>query len=572
MKIRSGQYALGMALALIALWVGPLSAQDSPATSTTVRPANPDQIYSSAWNETIHFLMGGDPKDALKRVSATLEQLPKAPGLYLLRAAVEAHELQWKAVADDCSEAEALNLMPQLRGFAASMLALSPNAMDHQNAIRNAVIAIGAEGSGRYFDMNLTAGVIALRRLQSPEEFLKTLQSAALDGAHRGQAISAYLASIEEPERFFQMMKMGSFGIDVSFPPIHMNVSQLLDQAVQTFGDQPMLDVDRIDDDLLQGHNEMAVDYGRQHLKLHPAAEELRNALRVAEARWAMQLLETGDADGAASALDVPVPGHPDRPEIAILRARILSAQGQYKPALAELVQASLQSQPTGAADDGLYHNLMSFLLTTPSAELQSQDILYWQGLVAFEAGDYSTAASAMQYSDQVTKWVDPKADYVLAISQERSGQRDAARASWKRMLDHSRYTVYQGFALAGLRRTGGNATAESRESFNLIEGNLTSIHCRDGKPYGVTILNGSVEYPARVTESLLIRGQVPHACGPLVRPIWVSGLVRPVEADMPLYIGVATVLNPNPYHMSTTYHHAAEGRPRRPRAGVKKH
>lgn len=182
--------------------------------------------------------------------------------------------------------------------------------------------------------------------------------------------------------------------------------------------------------------------------------------------------------------------------------------------------------------------------------QMQSQDFLYWQGLIAFEAGDYAMAASAMQYSDQVTKWIDPKADYILALSQEKLGKQDAARASWSRMLEHSRYTVYQDFALAGLRRTGGHATAEQRSTFNTIEGNLTSIDCRQGQPYGVMIANGSVEYPARVTRAVLVSAHLPLTCGPLAKSVWVEGSMRPVAADMPLYAGAATELRAVPNRM----------------------
>lgn len=541
---------LGLLLLQASLLLAQTAATADQSTTGTLSAAESDRLYRATWRSAYPQLMLAAPDHAISDVNAALKEMPKAPGLFLLRAAAEAQKGDWKAASADCNEAETYNLAPDLRGLEATILAVSPNPVDRQNAIRNATVALGVAEDDTFNDSDLMKGVMALRRLQSPAEFLATLQAAHPTEAHRGQAIDTYVALLEDPAIVAPYLRDLSMGLRAPLQASSATAASVLDQAVKLFGDQPDLDTVRVEDDVLRGRDEAAVDYGRQHAKLHPDAVRLAAALRTAETRWALQLLQSGKADQAASAIGAPAPGQSDDPETAILRARILAAHEQYKPALAVLMQASLRFQSPTTKSAPL-QGVMAFIEARhASNQMKSQDFLYWQGLIAFEAGDYAMAASAMQYSDQVTKWIDPKADYILALSQEKLGKQDAARASWSRMLEHSRYTVYQDFALAGLRRTGGHATAEQRSTFNTIEGNLTSIDCRQGQPYGVMIANGSVEYPARVTRAVLVSAHLPLTCGPLAKSVWVEGSMRPVVADMPLYAGAATELRAVPNRM----------------------
>jgi len=467
----------------------------------------PQQFLATA-QPVATLLEARQPDQALARANQAIAQAPGLAVLYGFRAAAEAQLNQWSQARSDCERAVAMQ--PGMGIMTAIVLAHSPVRADVEQA-RSEGWNVFQHAGGQ----TETMAAIVLSSLYTPIELVPLLHSASLSEAQRWHGLETMLLWQLQPEQYARPVTQLWMGLPLPAEPRTFSATQraavvdaMLHQADTVFGDQPELDAVHIGWLLHQQRLTEAWSLGRQHMALHPGDTVLARATEHAATQLATTQLA---ADAPQQALQTLGPaGDADTIETVVLRARVDDRLGQFQDGLALIQQASLRQS---IAPTSPIASSFDLALDTSLQDLaQRTDLLYWQGRLAFDAGDYPTAASAMAYSNQVQHLVNPRAQFILAMAQEKSSQREAAQKSWAQMLTVSRYSIFEPLAVAGLQRTAKPSEVRPRDRYG-IEGYLVQIHCRDGKAVGVRLVNGSIEYPLRLPAVSNPRIKIP-GCG----------------------------------------------------------
>ncbi|MHB8734289.1 MAG: tetratricopeptide repeat protein [Terriglobales bacterium] len=496
----------------------------------------PQQVLDTA-QPVATLLEARQPDQALARANQAIAQAPGLAILYIFRAAAEVQLNQWTPARNDCNRAVAMQ--PTMGVMAAIVLAHSPVRTDVEQA-RSEVWNVFEHADGQ----TDTMAAIVLSSLYTPVELVPLLHSASLSEARRWHGLETMLLWQLQPEQYARPVSQLWMGLPLPAEPRTLSPKQraavvdaMLHQADAVFGDQPELDAVHIGWLLHQQRPTEAWSLGRQHMALHPGDTALALATEHAATQLATTQLAADDPQRALQTLGPA--GDADTTETVVLRARVADQLGQFQEGLALIQQASLRQSAPPASPIASSFDLA---LDTSLQDLaQRTDLLYWQGRLAFDAGDYQTAASAMAYSNQVQHLVNPRAQFILAMAQEKSSQREAAQKSWAQMLEMSRYSIFEPLAVAGLKRIAKPTEVRPRARYG-IEGYLVQVHCRQGKAVGVRLVNGSLEYPLRLPAAPNPLIKIP-GCGTFPEPGWYRGWGKPLLDQMPRYTGEVETL-----------------------------
>lgn len=201
-------------------------------------------------------------------------------------------------------------------------------------------------------------------------------------------------------------------------------------------------------------------------------------------------------------------------------------------------MEAVLRGEPPGGGapanfDFGLraaHGDVLMFGLACASAaaaDRRFRGLYFWQGWIAFAAGDYPAAAAAFAASPGLKIGLHPLPEAMRALSLDRSGHPHQAAALWAKIAQ----ATGQGLSPVYLDLRSAQA---ARQPVG-IQGELTRVLCRRGQPTGIEIQDGLLQFPLRVARP--VRG-VPRRCGPLPQPVWGVAMAIPDGNLLPSYIG----------------------------------
>ena len=507
--------------------------------AVAILPAQ-DAIIAKQQHAVATLLNHGESTAAFAKSNEFLLAYPLLPAGYLFRAAAEAQLQRWPEARRDCDRA--LQIWPGARFTTALVLAGGPDDDDRHRALAWAKAAVENPTS----PFGTTMPVVLLARLIPAPQFIAFLQRSTLDLEQRFQTLDTYLAwQVSRDELpgsggdFWLGLEPDSADDPLDDATRTAAVATTLHLADQALGDQWPLDILHMDWLVHTGELEAARSLGLVHLKRHPVAE-LRRATQDVTRRLARRELADGHPDAALATLGPADDNAPDSPATAVLRARVLAALGRDREALQVLLDTSLrQGNGAGPKPSPLQVALKE------DEDAVDHDLLFWQGMMAYDAGDYATAANAMSASDQPQKWINPFGWYVLAMSQEKLHRAEQARQSWNKLLELSRSppdVMFEPYALSGLARGGTPSPVAARETYT-VEGRLTAVQCRQGRPIGVTLTWWSSESPIRLADTTAATAL--PGCGLVSDAIWYAAQVKPDPAGMPHWVGRAVSLHP---------------------------
>ncbi|MGH9535845.1 MAG: hypothetical protein ACRD2E_13420 [Terriglobales bacterium] len=515
---------------LAVLLVVTAGAQSRPAPAQTASWAQ--QVASFRLQ-----MMSGHGSAALATAKQMCVIHPTWPLAFSFRAVAEAKVGDWGAARADIATARSQKLLPQFRWVWAVALMHSPRPADHVRAIRVARAALAAPRLSPFAQLGAESVLAAMLQ---PEPFLAQLQGQPpLSKVRQWGAVSAYSAHLMAKGQWDDapLFVWGpSRGVPrLAARPAANRLPVWFAQAQRALGDSAELEADWVFW-LVHQHQLLAA-----YRRWRSAAGTFPHDPLLASAGARLQL---------AGAQGQFVLGYPRRalqllssPPVTnavglVWRARALAELGQYSAAQALLAEAALRREtpegspvlsPTALLQAAHKDIFAATLGAVPgdSSILRGEGPYFWQGRIAFAAGDYATAAAALQASPALKVGLHPLAKAMLGISLARSGHPHQAAEVWAQIQD----ATGQGLSPVYLRLRRGRPVPGTVG----VQGELTAVLCRQGRPIGVNIQDGLLSFPLRFARR---PSHVPSRCGPLATPQWGVAKVIANGALLPDFIG----------------------------------
>lgn len=483
------------------------------------------------------------PHAALATAQAMCTAHPAWPLPFSYRAIAEARLGQWPAARADIAKAQSMDLLPRYHWLWAIALMHGPTPADRAHAVTDARAALAAPAASVATQWG-SAEVLSV--LLSPAQFLTQLRAAPpLPPARIRNAVSVYAARLSRSP-------LASMGLTFVWGPspvprleLHTTPDRIipwLTLARRRLGDSAQLEAEWILWLIHQRHLALARGRLRAARLKFPADAHLAWAdtqLRLAEAQAQAAL---GYPRRVLALLSPPPPANP----VAMtLQAQALAQLRQYPAAEAQMTRAVLAFETPGAALDrnlpGIARTrgdaLAAVLASTPRIQTltRGQDLFFWQGKIAFAAGDYATAAAAFQASPALRIGLHPLAQALRAISLSRSGHPRQAARIWAKI----QAATGQGLSPVYLRLRRGRSVPGTVG----IQGQLAYVFCRHGQPVGVEIRDGLLTFPLRVSR---LPAHVPARCGPVAPRVWGTAWAVSDGDLLPEFIGNLHRWTPN--------------------------
>ncbi len=528
-------------LALVLVW--PLvtcSRMEAQQPQRAVSQWQQLQVQYARWQGAARW---SDCTGALHQAERMVATAPAWGGVYLLRAYSEACLNHWSAALADDARAGGSGLSMAGQVEADLLRFASPDA--EQQAAGLSQLRELIESPPQKSAVSLAFAALAVR--ESRNEIFAWVKQAGLPPSMQETAVSSLLTRAVSPG-LLSLNSYVSLLQRTRVMPHRKEVLSILDSATTSFGEDPKFDVWRVRWLEAQHQYEAANAWASAAMKRHPNNSGLKRELVRLASMKAVRLIDTGDPDGALRQLGEFRTGEPQA--ISILRARALAEKKQFPAALADLTRASVTAAPAptplsrmspvelAVARKALALDPFSYYLRIrPDKLVIGQDLLYWQALIAYQAGDWAAAAGAAQFSPLNEQGIGMIGDYILARSLEKEHETALAHQSWAKLDKLAQYTVMERYAAAGMRRTGAPSKHRLHDSYSW-QGQITEVICRNRRPIGLYVANGLLDMPIRLAAGTRFPLK---RCGLLGKRPSAFVQLRPDESLMPRWIAWGT-------------------------------